>query len=210
MEKIMNDKKENQLDNNESSTKRVLHRVAKRRQRVRNKILEIATKRFAIEGPDNVKLEGIADEADISRATLYSHFASKDEIIYEIIKPVLEEIIQKYEMIIKDLDKLSTGEIFDELSDFYIHLWENYELALLLAQKILEKKPYNLLPLYDRMLELKRKILQKFEKEKKLKFPIDNTYDIILSTLVPLLKNIAPLQNGKKLFKSTLKNMLFH
>lgn len=206
----MNDKKENQLDNNESSTKRVLHRVAKRRQRVRNKILEIATKRFAIEGPDNVKLEGIADEADISRATLYSHFASKDEIIYEIIKPVLEEIIQKYEMIIKDLDKLSTGEIFDELSDFYIHLWENYELALLLAQKILEKKPYNLLPLYDRMLELKRKILQKFEKEKKLKFPIDNTYDIILSTLVPLLKNIAPLQNGKKLFKSTLKNMLFH
>lgn len=153
----------------EEETKRKLPRVEKRRQRIRKHILEIATKRFALEGPDRVRLEEVADEADISRATLYSHFPSKDAIIYEIIKPVLEELIEEYEKLLKEIDSLKAEQVLNRLTDIFINLWEHHQFSLLLAQKVLDMDPGELKPLYDKMLELKIKILSKFEEEKKIK-----------------------------------------
>ncbi len=195
--------------NQEEQNKRKLPRVEKRRIKIRKQILDIATKRFALEGPENVKLEEIADEADISRASLYSHFPSKDALIYEIIKPVLEELIQKYENLLKEIHKQKIDIVFDRLTDIYITLWENHQLALLLAQRILEMNPGELKTLYDKILELKMQILSKFEKEKKLKLPKEVSFKIILYTLIPLLRYILPLSDGKKLFKQTLKDLLF-
>jgi AcrR family transcriptional regulator len=209
MERLL--KKDPKLASNEmesDESKRKLPRVAKRRIKIRKLILDIATKRFALEGPENVRLEDVADEADISRATLYSHFPSKDAIIYEIIKPVLEELIKEYEKLLKDIDNLKVEQIFNQLVDIYINLWENYELALILAQKVLDMEPGELKPLYERMLELKLKILSKLEKEKKLRLPKEIAFNVLLNTLIPLLRYILPNQDGKKLFRSTLKGLL--
>ncbi len=210
MEKM---KKFNTTDDSQESgsreeSKRKLPRVEKRRQRIRKQILEIATKRFALEGPDRVRLEEIADEADISRATLYSHFPSKDAIIYEIIKPVLEELIEKYEELLKKIDTSKSEQVINILTDIFIHLWEHHQLSLLLAQKVLDMDPGELKPLYERMLELKLKILSKFEEEKKLKLPKEIAFQVILNTLIPMLRFILPHPDGKKLFKSSFKGLL--
>jgi len=158
-----------EFQSKEEETKRKLPRVEKRRKRIRKHILEIATKRFALEGPDRVRLEEVADEADISRATLYSHFPSKDAIIYEIIKPVLEELIEEYEKLLKEIDSLKSEQVLNRLTDIFINLWEHHQFSLLLAQKVLDMDLGELKPLYDKMLELKIKILSKFEEEKKIK-----------------------------------------
>ncbi|GIX42476.1 MAG: hypothetical protein KatS3mg129_2209 [Leptospiraceae bacterium] len=208
MEKMIRKKTEQIQGTNEEESKRKLPRVEKRRKRIRKLILEIATKRFALEGPENVRLEEVADEADISRATLYSHFPSKDAIIYEIIRPVLEELIEEYEKLLKEIDKLKSEQVFNQLVEIYINLWNNHELALLLAQKVLDMEPGELKPLYDRMLELKLKILSKFEKEKKLKLPKEIAFQVMLNTLIPMLRFIVPHKDGKKLFKSSLKGLL--
>jgi len=192
----------------EEETKRKLPRVEKRRQRIRKHILEIATKRFALEGPDRVRLEEVADEADISRATLYSHFPSKDAIIYEIIKPVLEELIEEYEKLLKEIDSLKAEQVLNRLTDIFINLWEHHQFSLLLAQKVLDMDPGELKPLYDKMLELKIKILSKFEEEKKLKLPKEIAFQVILNTLIPLLRFILPHPDGKKLFKASFKGLL--
>lgn len=209
MEKMIGNRKLTSEDNHDSSQKRVLPRVLKRRKRVREKLLEIASQRFALEGPENVRLEDIADEADISRATLYSHFNSKEEIIYEIIKPILETLIHRYSDLLGKLNRLSSDEILEELAEIYIYLWDNYKLGLLLAQRVLFQKFQRLEPDYGKMLKLKMEILSKLENEKKLRFPKESVFEIMLHTLVPLLRFIVPLENGRKLFKNTLRGLLF-
>lgn len=208
MEKITKNKYNSINKESEDENKRKLPRVEKRRIRIKKHILEVATKKFALEGPENVRLELIADEVDISRASLYSFFSSKDELIFEIIKPVLEELIKNYEEIVKNLNKLKTDDVFDKLVELYISLWENYELAMLLAQRVLDMDPGSLKPLYERMLELKLQILTKFEKEKRLKLPKEVAFKVLLNILIPLLRFILPAKDGKKLFRSTLQSIL--
>lgn len=52
----------------------------------RQAILTAATDLFAARGYGAVSMEAIAREADVSKATLYAHFASKDELFATIIR----------------------------------------------------------------------------------------------------------------------------
>lgn len=190
----------------QEKTKRRLPRVERRREKIKKNILEISKNKFASSHPYLVKFETIAEEAEISRATLYSYFDSKEDIIYEIVKPVLEELIIKYEFLLKDISKLSTNQIIDRLSEIFIHLWKNHQLSLVVANKILDMEKEKLEGLYNRMLELKLKILEKIEKD--LKFPKEKIYELLLNIVVPMLKILLEIQDGEKIFKDTLKKII--
>lgn len=190
----------------QEKAKRKLPRVERRREKIKKNILEISKNKFASSHPYLVKFETIAEEAEISRATLYSYFDSKEDIIYEIVKPVLEDLIIKYESLLKDINKLSTNQVIERLSEIFIHLWENHQISLVVANKVLDMKKGRLEGLYNRMLELKLKILEKIEKD--LKFPKEKIYELLLNIVVPMLKISLDFQDGKKLFKDTLKKII--
>jgi AcrR family transcriptional regulator len=61
-------------------------RVARRRARARQRILEVAERLMIERGVDAVTLDDIADAADIARRSFYHHFESKHELLVPIAR----------------------------------------------------------------------------------------------------------------------------
>ena len=57
----------------------------------RKEILEAALELFSVQGYEATSISRIADAVGIRKASLYSHFESKQEILDELIKTTLEE-----------------------------------------------------------------------------------------------------------------------
>jgi AcrR family transcriptional regulator len=54
-------------------------------------MLTAAARLFAAKGVDAVRLDEVADAADVARGTLFNHFVSKGALVAAIMRPVLEE-----------------------------------------------------------------------------------------------------------------------
>lgn len=79
--------------------------IAERREREkeqrRNMILDAAEKLFFSRGVDNVTMDDVAEEAELSKGTLYLYFKNRDDIFHgihlrglEILKSMFEEALE--------------------------------------------------------------------------------------------------------------------
>jgi AcrR family transcriptional regulator len=59
----------------------------------RRHLLEVATRLFADQGYDETSVEEVLREADVSRGSLYHHFAGKDRLFEAVVEHVEQEII---------------------------------------------------------------------------------------------------------------------
>jgi AcrR family transcriptional regulator len=123
-------------------------RIARRRAATRSTILDVAAKRLADAGPEGVRLEEIAAEADVARGTLYSHFPTKDGLMQEIMRPVLELAVTRA----RGLSSLPPEEAIDRLLKLYLELWRTYPSALRLTYRVRERPLGPLAPLHQRFV----------------------------------------------------------
>ncbi|HVX18303.1 MAG TPA: helix-turn-helix domain-containing protein [Acidimicrobiales bacterium] len=61
----------------------------------RERILETATRLFTDQGYDGTSLREIADELGFTKAALYYHFKSKDEILVALVEP-MDEMLHEF------------------------------------------------------------------------------------------------------------------
>ncbi len=61
-------------------------RVARRRARVRGRILDVARRLMTERGVENVTIDDIADAADIARRSFYHHFPTKHDLLVPIAR----------------------------------------------------------------------------------------------------------------------------
>ncbi|RJQ66922.1 TetR/AcrR family transcriptional regulator [Pseudonocardiaceae bacterium YIM PH 21723] len=57
----------------------------------RDRILDVTRELFARKGIRGTSLQEIADELSITKAALYYHFASREDLVRSIVMPVLED-----------------------------------------------------------------------------------------------------------------------
>ena len=69
-----------------------LNRRERKKQETRQKIIKIAMYLFRKQGFDSTSMEQIADDVDISKATLYNYFPVKESIISEYWQGNVKEI----------------------------------------------------------------------------------------------------------------------
>lgn len=65
----------------------------------RERILEAAAELFAVRGFASASLQNVADQLGITKAALYYHFDSKDDILLTILRPYFEaadEFLQRH------------------------------------------------------------------------------------------------------------------
>jgi AcrR family transcriptional regulator len=60
----------------------------------RSRLLETALKLFAERGVEGTSLQMIADELGVTKAAVYYHFKTKDEIVEAVVAPLLAELNQ--------------------------------------------------------------------------------------------------------------------
>lgn len=101
----------------------------------RSSILTAARKNFLKYGLSHAAMAEIAHDADVSTATLYKHFESKEVLFKEVVKEAYEPLSDDFTI---DLQKRSAEEILTELADQYLDSQFNREVNALLRAVIAE------------------------------------------------------------------------
>lgn len=121
------------------------------------KILEIAYTIFAEQGYEKASMSNIANEVGISKAALYHHFKSKEEIFETLYDYILKEMKIKKTIKYKDCDELKTILIAKGIEDI------NYQINNPLFAKII--KQFYLLGLRNEKFEEKNKLFESAVRE---------------------------------------------
>ncbi|MBH1942166.1 TetR/AcrR family transcriptional regulator [Mobilitalea sibirica] len=85
----------------------------------KDRIFQAALKQFAQHGFEGARMEKIAAEVGINKASLYFHFKSKEEIFQELFQNIITKYQVKMKQIMADTKDLST-------KDKLIAIYQNY------------------------------------------------------------------------------------
>jgi AcrR family transcriptional regulator len=119
----------------------------------RQKILSAATKLFATQGYAKTSLAQVAKEAQVSKALIFWHFESKDDLFRTALKTSLEPFSID---VVELLEGLGEMDQIHKLIDLYYEFVSQnvYSVRFLLSLVVREEK--NLDDLLDRTVELYR------------------------------------------------------
>jgi AcrR family transcriptional regulator len=123
----------------------------------RDVIVQAAVKTFLENGYAATSMNQVAEEADVIKATIYSHFADKKQLF----KAVIEEVVLKkagaeLTVIEQKLQKLTLEEFLDKLSTRILSLFQDDEYLRLISVVIGESRRFpELADLYMRTVLLK-------------------------------------------------------
>ncbi len=105
-------------------------RQQRRFGKTRNKILSAARSVFSEKGLASATIEDIVERADVGHGTFYYHFATKDDLIKQLIVIILKQLTK--EVRAKSRDKKELGELLDSMIGahitFFSARWEDFVL----------------------------------------------------------------------------------
>jgi TetR/AcrR family transcriptional regulator, cholesterol catabolism regulator len=188
-----------------SQAPRPAPRVARRRALARERIVATAARRFAEAGPGAVRLDEIADGADVARGTLYSHFRTKDDLLCAIVEPVLSAAIRRT----RALGRAPARDAVEGLLGAYLDLWHAHPDALRIAYKAQDMPIGDLGRLHR---EFTAGVLQVFGRARRA--GILRSGDPLLAghvlrqVAVPLLELYGGRSDGDRLFLEGLRALL--
>lgn len=70
------------------------NRQTRKRLATRQKISDMATRLFFERGFDSVKIEEIAEAADVSRMTVFNHFPRKEDMFFDLDDEGRQDLLQ--------------------------------------------------------------------------------------------------------------------
>ena len=180
-------------------------RVARRRLRMREALLQAGARQFSLRGIATVSVEDLLEEADVSRATFYDIFRNKNSLLSDIINPILEEAARK----IKELEKLPTEQALNEIFKVYLDLWLEHRDGLMLIP-LVDANAFEQFQKQHKILnEALLSILIKAEKDNLLRNGSANySLRILARTAIPLLKVYDGHPSGDALFLGGMKALL--
>lgn len=91
------------------------------------KILKAAEEIFSEKGFDGARVDDIAARAEVNKSHIYYHFESKEELLEEICKRHLKEILEEKEAVIGDAQEVS--------ADLIEKMFRNYLMGTLSKRK---------------------------------------------------------------------------
>ncbi|MCR4735561.1 MAG: TetR/AcrR family transcriptional regulator [Treponema sp.] len=90
-------------------------------------ILNAAEELFQKKGFENTKIDEIAERANFSKATIYSYFNCKDELLDRLLHKALVNIIEKIKNTMNK--NLKNGEYFVEICNLFVKFYESNKVC---------------------------------------------------------------------------------
>lgn len=115
-------------------------------------ILNAAEELFQEKGFENTKIDEIAAKAEVSKATIYSYFNCKEELLDRLLHNALQAIIEQIKLCLKK--ELNRGEYFMEICNIFVNFYKNNRVCFLRMLQPLDIK-YENQPtlLYEQILQ---------------------------------------------------------
>jgi|LGVE01.1.fsa_nt_gb AcrR family transcriptional regulator len=180
-----------------------ISRTERRKMETREQIREAAVKMLTNMNSAELKLERVAIEADVSRKTIYNHFSNKEDLLSDIINPILkfcidsiDEIIEKEEITIKDISTLCL-KIYKEYGN-QLNLMYNINFTNLEESFNLHKTyTHSFINLFERVSDLDYKRVNSRQ-----------SAFVVFKIFVPLLNTLREIDDYEMLFENSLLGLL--
>lgn len=180
-------------------------RVARRRLRMREALLEAGARQFAARGIATVSVEELLAEADVSRATFYGLFSSKYSLLEELLNPIFEKGTQA----IQALEERSPRAALEGIYRVYLDLWRAHREGLLLIPTVDPSAFKHFASQHQGLNDALLNVLIKAEKANLLRNG-SATYSlrVLARTAIPLLKVYDGHPSGEALFEDAMRALL--
>ncbi len=180
-------------------------KILKRRDRMRQRLVEVAIEKFAARGPDAVSIDDLVEEAEIAKKTFYTFFSSKEDLLSDIVRPVFERGIEELSSLKTD----SAQKTAQGVADVYLTLWEEYPQALAIAMKLDMKYFFLIEEVHTKFSKALRKRLKAFEDSGELRNG-NAIYSsrILARSAILFLEVYSEDESLDQLFRTTVEGLL--
>ena len=175
----------------------------------RKKIVDKAWELFAKNGYKETKVEDITKDLGISKGSFYTYFATKDELLYEVLGTIKKEIN-------RNLENINVNQVPEKVLEDYVKAKMNYVVKILNNMRLNSVEKYSIDPkLRNFFEELKEKstdfikinIVEKFNSKNGNKYNTDVISEFILISIEEFLYDEFVLKNLEKMKDDDLINI---
>ena len=175
----------------------------------RKKIVDKAWELFAKNGYKETKVEDITKNLGISKGSFYTYFATKDELLYEVLGKIKKEIN-------RNLENINVNQVPEKVLEDYVKAKMNYVVKILNNMRLNSVEKYSIDPkLRNFFEELKEKstdfikinIVEKFNSKNGNKYNADVISEFILISIEEFLYDEFVLKNLQKMKDDDLINI---
>ena len=188
---------------------RRLEKKKSARSQKRKKIIDKAWELFAKNGYEETKVEDITKDLGISKGSFYTYFATKDELLYEVLGKIKKEIN-------RNLENINVNQVPEKVLEDYVKAKMNYVVKILNNMRLNSVEKYSIDPkLRNFFEELKEKstdfikinIVEKFNSKNGNKYNTDVISEFILISIEEFLYDEFVLKNLQKMKDDDLINI---
>ena len=175
----------------------------------RKKIIDKAWELFAKNGYEETKVEDITKDLGISKGSFYTYFATKEELLYEVLEKIKKEIIE-------NLENINVDQTPEKVLEDYVKAKMNHAVKILNNMRLNSVEKYSIDPkLRNFFEELKEKstdfikinIVEKFNSKNGNKYNTDVISEFILISIEEFLYDEFVLKNLQKMKDDDLINI---
>ena len=179
------------------------------RSQKRKKIIDKAWELFAKNGYEETKVEDITKDLGISKGSFYTYFATKEELLYEVLEKIKKEIIE-------NLENINVNQTPKKVLEDYVKAKMNYAVKILNNMKLRAVEKYLIdskLRIFFQELQekstnfIKINIVEKFNSKNGNKYNADVISEFILISIEEFLYDEFVLKNLEKMKDDDLINI---
>lgn len=179
-------------------------KLESRKELTREAIINNAIKLYKQKSSTVITLEIIAETAGVSRKTFYNYFNNNEQIIFEILSPILNDG-RRY------LDMISEKEVIlmEDMWNLCLYLWKEHKNSLDIVQNIDFSELYTVLYIHTLFL---KKFTETFERmidlPADLKIPYNKLTLIVFKTFIPIISKFSDIEGYESLYKNAMNGMV--
>ena len=175
----------------------------------RKKIVDKAWELFAKNGYKETKVKDITKDLGISKGSFYTYFATKDELLYEVLEKIKKEIN-------RNLENINVNQVPEKVLEDYVKAKMNYVVKILNNMRLNSVEKYSIDPkLRNFFEELKEKstdfikinIVEKFNSKNGNKYNADVISEFILISIEEFLYDEFVLKSFRNMKEDELINI---
>ena len=179
------------------------------RSQKRKKIIDKAWELFVKNGYEETKVEDITKDLGISKGSFYTYFATKEELLYEVLEKIKKEIIE-------NLENINVNQTPKKVLEDYVKAKMNYAVKILNNMKLRAVEKYLIDPklriCFQELQEkssnfIKINIVEKFNSKNGNKYNTDVISEFILISIEEFLYDEFVLKNLQKMKDDDLINI---
>ena len=188
---------------------RRLEKKKSARSQKRKKIIDKAWELFAKNGYEETKVEDITKDLGISKGSFYTYFATKEELLYEVLGKIKKEVIE-------NLENINVDQTPEKVLEDYVKAKMNHAVKILNNMKLRVVEKYLIDPklriLFQELQEkstdfIKINIVEKFNSKNGNKYNADVISEFILISIEEFLYDKFVLKNLEKMKDDDLINI---